>query len=80
MFCCRFWNFHRGKFGQKRSRFGIWRTFQNVQKNRKNSLKITKIIKNGRNWVEVGPNETWIGQIDAEFYFLAIPHVKNSQK
>ena len=33
-FCCRFWNFHRGKFGQKRGRFGIWRTFQNVQKNR----------------------------------------------
>ena len=46
----------------------------------KNSENITKIIKHSRNWVEVGPNETWIGQIDAEFYFLAIPHHKNSQK
>ena len=37
-------------------------------------------IKNHRNWVEVGPNEIWIGQIDAEFDFTSIPHVKNNQK
>ena len=54
--------------------FKMFKIFKN------NSEKLTKIIKHGRNWVEVGPNETWIGQIDAEFYFLAIPHVKNSQK
>ena len=37
-------------------------------------------IKNSRKWVEVGPNETWIGAIDVKKYFLAIPHHENSQK
>ena len=49
-FCCRFWNFHRSKFGQKRGRFGIWRTFQNVQKNMK------KIFENVPNWLYLNPN------------------------
>ena len=51
-----------------------------IDKKSVGNRKSEKDIKNGRNWVEVGPDETWIGQIDAEFYFLAIPHVKNSQK
>ena len=60
------------------SGFGeLFKIFKIFDKNRE---RITKIIKHGRNWVEVGPNETWIGAIDAEFYFLAIPHHKNSQK
>ena len=74
-----FWNFHRSKFGQKHVNSGFGELFKNVKFQNK-SEKITKIIKNSRNWAEVGPNETWIGQIDAEFYFLAIPHVTNSQK
>ena len=66
-FCCRFWNFHRGKFGQKRGRFGIWRTFQNVQKNLKKQLNNSKNIKNTRNWLEVRPCEMLSTQIDPEF-------------
>ena len=46
---------------------------------KKTSVENLKIIKNCRNWVEVGANEIWIGQIDAEFDFTSIPHVKNSQ-
>ena len=65
-FCCRFWNFHRGKFGQKRGRFGIWRTFQNVQKNMKKQRK-NKNIKITRNWLEVRPCEMLSTQIDPEF-------------
>ena len=52
----------------KNSKMEKWsRELKKIGRNR------TKIIKHGRKWVEVGPNEIWIGQIDAKQIFPSDP-------